>query len=116
MFSCLYVCMFSCVPLQTWEEEMGSDASLTDTLWSSIDDVIQLSECDVYSYQPDIDTDIFTDRNCIWSFNYFFYNRKLKRILYFTCRCRSKVGADDSSSDDADSDGGYGDMAEDMDL
>lgn len=98
-----------------WEEERGSDATFADTLWSSMDAVIQLSECEVYSYQPDVDTDIFTDRNSVWSFNLFFYNRKLKRILYFTCRCRSKVGADDSSSDE-DSDDGYGDMAEDMDL
>ncbi|CAI7901856.1 unnamed protein product [Closterium sp. NIES-54] len=99
-----------------WEEEMGSDVPFADALWSSIDDVIQLSECDVYSYQPDVDTDIFTDSNSIWSFNYFFYNRKLKRVLYFTCRCRSKVGAEDSSSEEGESVEDYADMAADMDL
>jgi hypothetical protein len=26
-----------------------------------------------------------------WSFNYFFYNKKLKRILYFSCRCKRWV-------------------------
>ena len=27
----------------------------------------------------------------LWSFNYFFYNRKLKRILFFTCSSTSKA-------------------------
>jgi hypothetical protein len=27
----------------------------------------------------------------VWSFNFFFYNRKLKRILYFACRGRSRA-------------------------
>ncbi len=31
----------------------------------------------------------------IWSFNYFFYNRKMKRILYFSCRAVSKTAADE---------------------
>lgn len=31
----------------------------------------------------------------IWSFNYFFYNRKMKRILYFSCRAISKAAADE---------------------
>lgn len=30
----------------------------------------------------------------VWSFNYFFYNRKLKRMLYFSCRGRSKTAED----------------------
>lgn len=29
----------------------------------------------------------------VWSFNYFFHNKKLKRILYFSCRGRSKTAA-----------------------
>ena len=34
----------------------------------------------------------------IWSFNFFLYNRKAKRMLYFSCRGVSKsVGSSDSS-------------------
>jgi hypothetical protein len=47
----------------------------------------ELQNCDVYSYRTDQgEPDPFDDQNSIWSFNYFFYNRKLKRIVYFSCR------------------------------
>ena len=65
----------------------------------------------------------------MWSFNYFFYNKKLKRILYFTCRGQSKTAEDsrntnttnslqflDAKSDaEEDSSAKYG-MAQSMDL
>lgn len=35
------------------------------------------------SYKSDHESDPFGEKGSIWSFNYFFYNRKLKRILYF---------------------------------
>lgn len=31
----------------------------------------------------------------IWSFNYFLYNRKQKRVLYFSCRGVSKTAGTD---------------------
>lgn len=34
----------------------------------------------------------------VWSFNFFFYNRKLKRILYFACRGKSRAAAADSAT------------------
>ena len=34
------------------------------------------------------------EKGSVWSFNYFFYNKKLKKILYFSCRGRSKTAAD----------------------
>lgn len=33
------------------------------------------------------------EKGAVWSFNYFFHNKKLKRILYFSCRGRSKTAA-----------------------
>lgn len=65
-------------------------------LWSAIDDVIILKECEIYSYVPDDSTDEFLsaltgddDLICstgaLWSFNYFFVNKNLKRIVFFTC-------------------------------
>lgn len=59
---------------------------LRQPLWSAIDDEINLQECDIYSYNPDLSSDPFGEPGCVWSFNYFFYNKKLKRIIFFTCR------------------------------
>lgn len=53
-------------------------------VWEAIDRVIGLDECDVYTYAPDPDSDPYAEEGSIWSFNYFFYNKKQKRILFFT--------------------------------
>ena len=65
---------FSCVP------ELES-------LWPRLEEVISPSECDVYVYKPELtEGDPFSpDSGSLWSFNYLFFNRKLKRILCFTC-------------------------------
>lgn len=64
-------------------------SALKPQLWTAVDDEICLSECDIYSYNPDLASDPFGEDGCIWSFNYFFYNKRLKRILFFTCRAIS---------------------------
>ena len=61
----------------------------------------------------------------VWAFNFFFYNKKMKRIAYFSCRGISKsvagnVAAEDSgftynSDNDEDTVARYG-MANEMDL
>lgn len=67
-------------------------------MWNAIDNVICLSETEVFSYVPpainedplgfltetllDGDDDAATP---LWSFNYFFVNKNLKRILLFSC-------------------------------
>uniref|UniRef100_H3CJZ5 Repressor of RNA polymerase III transcription MAF1 n=1 Tax=Tetraodon nigroviridis TaxID=99883 RepID=H3CJZ5_TETNG len=60
--------------------------SLRPELWNAIDQEINLQGCDIYSYNPDLDSDPFGEEGSLWSFNYFFYNKKLKRIVFFTCR------------------------------
>ncbi|XP_063306970.1 repressor of RNA polymerase III transcription MAF1 homolog [Pelobates fuscus] len=60
--------------------------SLKSSLWDAVDEEINLLECDIYSYNPDLDSDPFGEDGSLWSFNYFFYNKKLKRIVFFTCR------------------------------
>lgn len=62
---------------------------LETSLWSIIDKEISLKDCNVYSYNPDLDSDPYGDEGCLWSFNFFFYNHKLKRILFFTCQAQS---------------------------
>eukprot|EP00877_Chromochloris_zofingiensis_P007467 jgi/Chrzof1/2974/Cz12g06180.t1 len=64
---------------------------------------IDLKDCDVYTYKSDNDTDPFGEKATVWAFNYFFYNRKMKRILYFSCRAVSKTAADDVEETDPDS-------------
>ncbi|CAF0788761.1 unnamed protein product [Didymodactylos carnosus] len=63
---------------------------LSSHLWSVIDEEINIKECEMYSYCPDGASDPFSEYGIVWSFNFFFYNRKLRRILFLTCRAESK--------------------------
>ncbi|ETN24082.1 hypothetical protein PPTG_00537 [Phytophthora nicotianae INRA-310] len=88
-----------------------------EKMWEAIAEAIKLDECDVYSYIPDMDSDPFSDGNLYvfmdfldgfsgylrilyirWSFNYFFYNKVQKKVLYFTCLCKGLTY--DSDMDD----------------
>ncbi|KAK3086708.1 hypothetical protein FSP39_022302 [Pinctada imbricata] len=80
------------------------------SLWAAIDEEINLKECDIYSYNPDLASDPYGEEGCIWSFNYFFYNRKLKRIVFFTCKASSVLAPYDSGI------GGDGEMFDDTDT
>ncbi|KAL5281435.1 MAF1 family protein [Megaselia abdita] len=70
---------------------------LRQPLWSAVDDEINLKECDIYSYNPDLSSDPFGEPGCLWSFNYFFYNKKLKRIVFFTSRAVNSFYSGDTS-------------------
>lgn len=65
-------------------------------LWVAVEDEIVLNECDIYSYNPDLGSDPFGEDGCLWSFNYFFYNKRLKRMVFFTCRAINPIYAVDS--------------------
>lgn len=96
------------------EKAWGEDSPLLEILWGAIDEVMDLVECEVYSYKPDVDGGPFTENGSVWSFNYFFYNKKLKRILFFSCRCLSKLALDESSDDVFSEDDLY--FSNDMDM
>ena len=86
----------------------AAQAPELDTLWARLEEVIQPSECDVYSYKADTEGDPFNDSASLWSFCYFFFNRKLKRIVCFTCLASSKrAGGDAERGDDDDEDGDF---------
>ncbi|KQK20417.1 repressor of RNA polymerase III transcription MAF1 homolog [Brachypodium distachyon] len=70
-------------------------SSLLDSMTKVLDEVIKIRECDIYSYNPDSDGDPFLEKGAIWSINFFFYNRKLKRVVSFRCCCTSKLAGDD---------------------
>lgn len=66
-----------------------SYSALKEQLWLAIDTGINTADCEIYSYNPDLSSDPYSEDGSLWSFNYFFYNKKLKRVLFFTCRCTS---------------------------
>lgn len=112
---------------KVWERTPGyGDAPFLDSIWSAIDEAVEgLRDCAVYSYKAELDSDPFAEDGNVWSFNFFFYNKRRKKILYFSCRGISKAvtGAREDSAGyivypDSDSDDGstrFG-MANSMDL
>lgn len=64
-------------------------AKIHDKMWQTLNEEICLPECFIYSYNPDLASDPFGEDGSLWSFNYFFYNRKMKRVVLFTCRALS---------------------------
>lgn len=71
---------------------------LKQQLWDAIDKEINLTDCEFYSYNPDLVSDPCAEDGCLWFFNFFIYNKKMKRIVFISCRCTSK--SVDSSYDD----------------
>lgn len=91
---------------KVWEATVGGgNRPLQQEMWQAIDDVIGLIDCDVYVYKAVAEGDPFCDDGNLWMFNYFFYNKKLKRILYFSCHATSKTANDES---DVESDEDHG--------
>ncbi|CAL5421708.1 unnamed protein product [Camellia sinensis] len=71
--------------------EANEGSPLLDTLYRALDEVVKLAECEIYSYNPDSDSDPFLEKGAIWSFTFFFYNRKLKRVVSFRFSCLSNL-------------------------
>ncbi|XP_020518269.1 repressor of RNA polymerase III transcription MAF1 homolog isoform X2 [Amborella trichopoda] len=74
---------------------INGESSLLESTLRAIDEVINLEECEVYSYYPDFEEDPSLEKGAIWSFYFFFYNKKLKRVVSFRCACLSKLVMDD---------------------
>ncbi|BFZ58668.1 RNA polymerase III-inhibiting protein maf1 [Savitreella phatthalungensis] len=78
----------------------------TSGLWETIDRHIDLNMCDIFSYQPDSDSDPYGEDGLLWSQSYFFFSKEQKRVLYFTLRGVSlrspPLRADDYESDASD--------------
>ncbi|KAG6481268.1 hypothetical protein ZIOFF_057864 [Zingiber officinale] len=83
-----------CEGNKEWATE-NAGSSLFDSMTNVIDEVVKLNECEIYSYNPDFDGNPFLEKGSIWSFNLFFYNRKLKCIVSFRCCCVSNLIAED---------------------
>jgi len=73
---------------------------LSSQLWSVIDEEINIKESEIFSYRPDDSSDPFSESGIIWSVNFFFYNRKLRRIVFLVCRADSKTSTIDTNNDE----------------
>ncbi|KAL2996062.1 hypothetical protein AAZX31_10G252600 [Glycine max] len=82
-----------------WAETVGS-ASLLDTLFKALDEVVKLVDSEIYGYVPDFEANPLLESGAIWSFNFLFYNRKLKRIVSFRFSCFSNLIAEGLLIDD----------------
>ncbi|KAL6002809.1 hypothetical protein ACLOJK_023031 [Asimina triloba] len=78
--------------------------------------VVKLPECEIYSYNPDSEGDPLLEKGAIWSFNFFFYNRKLKRVIGFRCCCLSNLVVDGFLVDEHNDDDTEGEIFDDMDM
>lgn len=79
---------------------MGEEfVKLSPKLWKAIDEEICLQDCQIFSYNPDLESDPFGEVGSLWSFNYFFFNKDLKRIAFFKCNGTS-LSAESSSEFD----------------
>jgi hypothetical protein len=90
--------------------------SVSSQLWSVIDEEINIRESEIFrldrrdsadvhftfSYRPDGTSDPFSESGIIWSLNFFFHNRKLRRILFFTCRADCKTSNNDEENRNED--------------
>lgn len=91
----------SCTRYLSEISDQGFD--LLQELWAAVEEAVSLKDCEVFSYVPDLDSDPFSE-GALWSFNYFFFNKSLKRIVYFSCVARSKYSADPKSFEEYDDD------------
>nr|AEM42993.1 transcription regulator [Siraitia grosvenorii] len=95
--------------------ENNEGGSLLEMTYKALDEVVKLAECEIYSYNPNSDADPSIERGAIWSFNFFFYNRKLKRVVSFRFWCLSNLVAEGFHLDGI----GYeedGDIFDNMDI
>lgn len=86
-------------------------------MWRAIDNEVHLAECSIFSFIPDPCNDPCASKDTIWSYNFFFYNKKnLNRMIVFMLDAKwmrydgyystnhSNIRSDDSSFDMSEDD------------
>ena len=63
-------------------------------MWMAVNDVIDLRECLIFSFEEEM-----IDEDALWSFHYFFVNKTLRRIVFFTCSERINESRREEVSD-----------------
>jgi hypothetical protein len=89
-----------------------STPSFLNNMWRDISEaMISLPQCEAYKLVDGMFIDE-VESGTVWSFNYFFCNKDIKRVLYFTCMATAKyrrldllgLGGGDSEMDDDEED------------
>lgn len=73
------------LPPQTGTSTPNTSQAWGPKMWNLIDKEMTLEECSVYSWAPP-DDPFDEDEGSIWSLNYFFFNKDLKRVAYIYVR------------------------------
>lgn len=74
-------------------------------MWTLLSSISDLQKCQVYSYHPeDEDDPLGVGNGKIWSWTYFFFNAREKKLILFTCHAKSKHHFDEMSDSDSDYD------------
>lgn len=60
----------------------SSNVDLVVEIFNALDSVVSLKECDIYSFE---DESFLDESDHLWSFHYFFVNKSLRRLVFFTC-------------------------------
>jgi len=62
-----------------------SSPNFLEELWNAVNDVIDLKECTVFSFDYEFVEDDDSTNNSLWNFHYLFVNKSIRRIVFFTC-------------------------------
>jgi len=62
-----------------------SSSNFLEELWNAVNDVIDLKECTVYSFDYEFAEEDDSANNSLWNFHYLFVNKSVRRIVFFTC-------------------------------
>jgi len=68
--------------------------NISSDMWKALDEEISLKDCDIFSYHPDMESDPFAEDGSLWSFNYFFFNKTMKRMVFFKLKGTSLSSID----------------------
>lgn len=72
--------------------------SFRTDIWRVIDECIELDKCDVYSYNDELNE---LNSGKLWFSNYFFYNKKLKKIVFLEAHAVNKLHRDSVLDNDS---------------
>lgn len=67
-----------------------------EEFWSALEETVQASECEIFHYEPSEDSDLNVGK--LWTTNYFFFHRKLKKMLLLTAEALSKLHLQSTTS------------------
>jgi hypothetical protein len=81
---------------------VDSYSQLQYNLWEAIMTTICPLECNIYSYVPSCEGDPFNEDGVMWSLNFLFFNKTLKRILLFSLRALHQNSSGDESDEVVD--------------